>query len=140
MDDKHWHQDEFLASLYGIGPDDGHLEECEECRRRWEGYVRRRKLLRGIPSQVPEEIFTAQRQAVRLRLSHGPERFRQRLVPALAFVLLVLVALTVFAPRAEQEAFRTESDDQLFEEVFTLVSSPVPEAVQPVRSLFEESQ
>jgi hypothetical protein len=144
MSVEHWKDDELLAHLYGAGPDGGHLDACSDCARRWEALRARRGRLLSESPAVSESLLAAQRSAVRARLlAQQPRSLRLEFAPTLATaVLLALVCLMVFQrqPEPRPTAAAVAVDAGLFDDVFTLVESPEPQAVEPVRSLFEVRQ
>ncbi len=139
MENRHWSDDDLLAELYGIGPADGHLSVCPDCRRRWEWFRNRRDQFLRTEPVVGESLLVEQRRAIRARL--GRHQRIPRLQPAslLAALLLICVILTVFrhTPKSTLSG-DTAADEQMFEEVYSLASSPEPQAVEPLQSLFEE--
>jgi hypothetical protein len=141
MSGEHWTDDDLLAHLYGAGPDGAHLGTCGDCARRWEALrARRARFLSETPA-VSESFLAAQRSAVRARLRAQQPRWRFEFAPTLATaVLLLLVCLMVFQRQPEPQPRAAAVDAGLFDDVFTLVENPEPQAVEPVRSLFEVRQ
>jgi hypothetical protein len=140
MAPSHWSEDELIALAYGVAPREAeHLEGCASCAGRFQAIAARRQALRRAP-EVPQALLAAQRRAIEARLARPSGPLRLALVPSLAAVLLVLVGLMVFRPTPERLAPQAGSDSALFEEVFTLAADPAPQAVEPVRSLFEDAQ
>ena len=41
MYDKHWSDDDLVARLYGVKPEDPHIRECGFCAQRWESVCSR---------------------------------------------------------------------------------------------------
>ncbi|HEV8131417.1 MAG TPA: hypothetical protein VGQ81_09195 [Acidobacteriota bacterium] len=144
MKDKHWNDDQLIAQLYGVGPRDRHLDECSLCARRWEILRAQRRQVRAVISEVPERFLLAQRRAILSRLDERPSSFRFTQAPSLAAaIMILLIFLIVPSPVRDAKAKLVTvsvSDAQLFQEVFTLAANPVPGAVQPVQSLFEENK
>jgi len=140
MADRHWSDEELLARLYGIGPQEGHLDSCESCRERWEKLQLRRGRLLAREPRVSQDFLAAQRYSIFERLERKQPWFHMQLVHALAVLLLVFVILTVFRPTPRQQPVDTASDDKVFEDVFEIATSTEPSAVEPVRSLFEVQQ
>ena len=140
MADTHWGDDDFLARLYGIGPEDAHLGTCEECRARWESLQLRREQLCSPESQVSQEFLARQRRSIYERLEGKSRRFHLRPAPTLATLLLILVIATLFRPSLQREPMDTISDVGVFEEAFEIASSSEPSAIEPVQSLFEVRQ
>lgn len=138
MSKRHWSDDDFVARIYGVGPEDGHLHECEICRDRWETILRRRESLVSLDVEVPETLLLTQRNAIRNRLEGRRTAFPKVLVPVLV-TLLVAVVLVMYRP-AERvpPVSKPVSDAELFNDIFETVSETEPTAMQPIRSLFEE--
>ena len=140
MHDKHWSDEELVARLYGVGPEDGHLEVCDSCARRWEAIRCRYENLRPAGIEVSAEFLAAQRRAIHARLGEKRHRFPRALVPVLATLLLAAIVI-VYRPAPESKPpVEKISDSQLFDDVFRMVSDPAPTAVGPIRSLFEEQK
>jgi hypothetical protein len=140
MRDKHWTDDELISKLFDVGPQDGHLEACPECTRRWEDIQRRYERSRIIDAEVPEARLTKQRLAVRKQLERKPPNFRPILISSLATALLLaFVSLFLFKPNPPaQPAPNSISEDKMLEEVYQMSLSSEPTAIEPVQSLFEE--
>ena len=137
---RHWSDDDLISRLYGVGPGDDHLDTCPECARRWEILERRRARLLASAPAVPDGLFLAERRAIRMRLGAPKRKWRFDTVSTVASaVLLTLVVLMMFQPGPKPQP-TDAADAKLFEEVFDLVASPEPSAVEPVRSLFEVRQ
>jgi hypothetical protein len=138
MMSNHWSEENFLDRLYGVGPEDSHLEECEQCRRRWlELLTRRGEVL--APAAVPEEFLAAQRREVYRRLEtetgHG---WGSRFAPALAAVSVVVLGLLLSRPTPKPQPTLAVSDSQFFSEIYSMVNSSEPEVVAPIHGLFED--
>jgi anti-sigma factor RsiW len=140
MADRHWHDDEILARLYDVGPQNGHIEACYECRTRLEALQQRRESVRAREPEVPADLLAGQRRAIYERIERKPMLIRLRLAPSLAALLLVLVIVSMFRPAPQRQAMDPAADASVFEDVFKIATSTEPSAVEPVRSLFEEQQ
>jgi anti-sigma factor RsiW len=144
MKDKHWNDEQLIARLYGVGPQDKHLDECPACAHRWEMLRARRQQVRAVIPEVPEGFLLAQRRVILSRLNQRPASFRFLWAPSLAAALMILLIFlmlpsSVRQPKAKQVTVAV-SDAQLFQEVFIMADNPIPGAVQPVQSLFEEKK
>jgi len=143
MCDKHWTDDELIARLYGVGPDNDHLSTCRSCFQRWESIRLKQEQLRAAETEVPTELLDSHRRAIRIRLGSPPKASRLRwvVVPSLAAGALLLAALVVFNPSAPKPpGTESLSEDTIIEDVFRMSQSSEPAAVEPVKSIFEESQ
>ncbi|MBI3681976.1 MAG: hypothetical protein HY235_16460 [Acidobacteria bacterium] len=143
---KHWTENDFLNGLYEIGPQDGHLEECAQCRQRWEQWAARRQSVLQ-PPEVPAELLARQRRrileseqaAIRDPMAR-PQRSLSGLrmmrwspaVAAAAMALLVVLWKTP-APGPQPQ----KSDAQLMAEIYRTVYDTEPDAVEPLHGLFE---
>ena len=135
MRDKHWTDDELVLKLFGVQPEDGHLEACDECARRWDIVRRRYEDRPTVFSEVPDRQLAAQRQAVRERLGSGKRNVRRMLAPSLATAFVVmLVALFLFKPVPPKPVPSDPlSEDELIEEVFRVSYGLEPAAITPMQ-------
>jgi hypothetical protein len=142
MRDKHYSDDELVSRLFGAGREDGHLDACPECARRWESIRFRYEGRRISYGDVPETRLAAQRNAIRARIQKRNRKLRMVLAPSFATLAIVLLmALIVFKPtKPKQPVFKAISEDAVLEEVYQMSISTELEAVGPVQSLFEEQQ
>jgi anti-sigma factor RsiW len=138
MNEAHWQEDDLIARLYGVGPENNHLDTCAECGRRWRELVERRSAVLQAPA-VPEALLAAQRRAVLARVRGGEPHPLWRFAPAFAVAALLLVSITVNFPSPAPPVVAS-SDAQLFSEIFTSISSAEPHAVAVVEGLFEVSR
>ena len=66
----HWTDEQLIDHLYGVGPADGHLDQCELCRDRLTALeVRRQQVSMAEP--VSDDFLAAQRRAIYARLSEA---------------------------------------------------------------------
>lgn len=137
MADNHWSSEELVARLYGVGPNDSHFESCEECRTTWEKVLQKRKSFLSREVVVSDAVLAAQRRAITDRIKTKHRFVLKFLLPSVAAVVVLLAALLVFHPTQKVEPEGPLSDRQFFEDVYSMVSSPEPRALGPVRSLFE---
>ncbi len=141
MSDKHYSDEDLVARLFGLGSDDAHLAECEECTRRWDQIRGRNELRRPAEIEVPAELLAAQRRAVYARVERRSRRLPLRWLPLpVAALLLVMMIFTVFKPASHKPPKDVISDDQALQEVFTTGSRMEPAGLKPVESLFEEQK
>ena len=140
METRHWSDEEILADLYGVGPVAGSRDECADCQRRRQSMRRRQEELRAAAPEPSETFFAAQRQAVMARGTYHPRFSSLQLVPGLAAVVLLLLAIFFNRPVPPAQPAPEVSDAQLLEDVFSIVARSEPTPVEPVRGLFQVNQ
>jgi hypothetical protein len=140
MYDKHWSDEQLVARLYGVGPEDGHVEACPSCARRWEAMRRRHESLRPAGIDVSDEYLAAQRRAIRARLGEKRHVLPRVLVPVLVTLLLAMITIVYRSAPEPPQPEQKISDSQLFDDVFKRISGTEPNAIGPIRSLFEEQK
>ena len=140
MGSRHWDAHELIERLYGLGPEDGHLDECEHCAGRMSALVAAREHVLAPPS-VSEELMVRQRLAIRRSLE-TPAMNRRWLpyVSAMATTAVLLVAVLLYRPAPAPKASGRPSDAEFFAEVYSLARSSEPAAAEPIHALFEEEQ
>lgn len=138
---KHYSDDELIARLYELGPEDGHLVECDKCNGRWRELLARRDQLRA--TVAPDEAELArQRQAVLEAISRPARRrwLPYAMAAGAAAAVVLAVSLSIPKPGGQPPSPKTPpglSDADLLAEVYTLVYHPEPAGLEPVRALFE---
>ncbi len=131
MSDRHWTDEEMLLRLFDVGPQDGHLESCPVCARRWETvHAKYQSRPEGL-YEVPEEQLRAQRLAIRERIGHRKRKSRLIFVPTLAASLIILAFVVVIFRQAPRELPGPEdfSQDLVLEEIFSTALSTEPEGI-----------
>jgi hypothetical protein len=140
MAGKHWSDDELVSRLYGVGPEDSHLEECEDCAERWRQLLAVRERVLS-PPQVSEQVLAQQRRAIYERLEpSGEGSWGLSFAPALAVAMMLLLAFLVSGPSPSPQPSLASTDAQFFEEVYSLVENVEPQAIEPILGLFEVEQ
>jgi predicted anti-sigma-YlaC factor YlaD len=141
MKTEHWTDDQVIAHLYGVGPEDGHLQECAACRvRTAEMQSNRLSLdaLRDTDEEVTFEFLARQRRAIYASLGRKRRAFRMRQwASAVAMVAVAASAIIVIEERRQKDD-RQISDAQLVEEVSRIAQDSTPTAVAPMEGLFQE--
>ena len=139
---KHWTEDDFLHWLYaGSGPaapvQDGHLEECQECRARAGRMIEARRQATAGP-EVSTEFLAAQRRSIYGRL--GSRSVTGRWAVAVASLLCILaLSVSMLHPWATgNTALYTSSDEKLFSDLASIEQSSEPRAIRPIHNLFQE--
>lgn len=132
---RHLNDDELLDLRYGLRAEDGHLENCLECRRRWNEFEKRRAALRTA-EEVPGEFLAAQRRRIYARLGERPPS-GMRWAPALGAAGLLAIGIFMYRPVAPPHP---EATDELFADVYSMEQSTEPRAAAPIHALFEDNQ
>ncbi len=129
---KHWSDREILEHIYGLGPDDRHLESCVSCGDRIRAARARRLDLE--PAAGPG--FLARQHAATLaRVGHGP---RARWAPAVgAVAACTLLAFLSFRPDPAPEPLVSSTDHQLYSDIYASLNAGAPRAAEPLQALFE---
>jgi hypothetical protein len=140
MYDQHWSDEQLIDRLYGVGPENNHLEVCRHCARRWQEIRRRYENLGPYSLEVSEEDLALQRRAFQNRLEGNRYAFLRVLVPVIATFLLVVFLFRIRPESESQPVMKIAGDTQFFEEVFQSVSDTEPAAFEPIRALFEVPQ
>lgn len=139
--DRHCSDERLLAWLYGVERDDPHRSECGKCRDRGENLRRRRALMLAVEPAVSEEFLAAQRRAIHARIDQ--ERAHPSpavLMPWVVAALVLLLALGWLRTETRSPTGAEISEVKAFEDAFAMVASSYPEAVEPLKSLFEVSR
>jgi hypothetical protein len=141
MADKHWNDDELIGRLYGVGPEDGHLEECRDCAGRWRQLLAVRRCVLEAP-EPSQEFLAAQRRALCERIERGDApSWRVPFIPSMAgAVMMLLLGFLLSGPRPAQQPSMAASSDVQLTEVYAAVQDVEPAAVEPIHGLFEENQ
>jgi hypothetical protein len=148
MNSRHWNESELLDALYGLGPVDGHLDTCLECRARFDVLTARHRELRAADtgaiadhaSLARQRRAIAERTEARSVASWWPE-MRVHVAGAVAGVATVVLAVLLIQPGdvpAPPQPPRIGADQQLLTDVSVMVDSPVPTTVAAIRGLFED--
>lgn len=140
MNGTHWKEQDFIDHLYGLSGDVGHLDACAGCRDEW-NRIRARKAEVAREPTVSYELLAEQRRNIYRRLDREPALPLQRIVPAFAAALVLIVGLVVSQPWAHTKAPAPTavSDAQLFSEIYALEQSSEPHVAKPMRALFQEN-
>jgi hypothetical protein len=132
---KHWSNEDLIDRLYGIGPDNSHLDECEDCRARWLQVQARRSIVLE-PPEVPRELLLAQQRAIRDRIESGHRgSWTFRLAPVMAAFCVVVLGLVLSGPAPPPEP-SLAVNDQFYSEIYSMVESE-PWVAEPMYGLFE---
>src|SRR4051812_536649 len=144
----HWTDDELIQHLYGVGPGDGHVDECRERQARLSAAeIQRRGLETGPNAPGPEEgsydFVMAQRGRIFFKLSQPAKLWAgisvSRWAPATAALLVLAGGVVVYDQRSRHVTVnRHVSDAQLAQDVSCMATDSEPSSTAPLRALFEE--
>ncbi len=146
----HWTDDQLMAHLYGVGPEDGHLPGCGACEARLAAMESHRFTLERTFQQAelsPEflatqrrEIYTKLTYAKLAQLAHWWSGAALRRWASAAAMLFVLGGgLTVYEEYHRQELLKDQvSDAELAEQVSSMSQVSEPQPTAPLKALFEE--
>ncbi|HEY7208649.1 MAG TPA: hypothetical protein VH477_00135 [Bryobacteraceae bacterium] len=138
---KHWTDDQLIAHLYGVGPQDGHLECCAECRSRVSAMEIRRQSAVAESAEVAPERLAAQRRRVRAVLARSLHWWQaaslRRWVPA-GTAAIALGGSLFYYNEQQQRHVRDNaiSDAQLAQDVSLLAETPEAPPTAPLQALF----
>jgi anti-sigma factor RsiW len=137
MSGRHWHDDDLIAHLYGLGPEDGHLAGCEACAGRWRDLQAARQRLLAIPPLSEGDLACQREAAYRLTRRSRQRRIWLPLAPAAAALAVAVLAVVLHRPGQGPVPDAGVSDATLYADVYSLSQSEEPEAVGAVHALFE---
>jgi hypothetical protein len=143
---RHWTDDDFIAKVYGLGPQDDHLAGCAACRESLARFQSRRAaVLSSTQHEVPAAVLASQRRAIMERVADRRHPVVKRLIPVLAAAGAVALGLFLTLPQSTPPASshkpRIEypmSDAQLFQETAAIGQSAEPRGAKPIEALFQE--
>ena len=139
MNPQHLSDDELIGLLYGLGDTEDHLAGCPECIERLSTMDKARVATVEDP-QLSGRMLAAQRQQILERVERPPVSLAWRWVPLAAASLLAVALVWSRPPGAPAPApvVNTESDAQLFIDVYSMERDVEPRAAAPIRTLFQE--
>lgn len=140
MTNAHWTSSQMLDHLYGVGPADGHLDSCTECRQRVEK-LRANRLRLEQPAWIPEEFFALQRRQIRNRILDAAPASRPNWAPAFATAAVLALAVLILRPQPPATpslAGLQVNDGQLYTEIYQSIEDAEPRALAPMHSLFQD--
>ena len=138
----HWTDDQLIAHLYGVGPDDGHLSDCLNCQSRLSVIEERQEALRSS-EEVSLELLAAQRRRIYAKLvgpAHGWPGSHLRRWASAGVALFVLGGSVLYYEehQRQQTANNMLSDAQLAQDVSRMSENPEAQPTAPLQALFEE--
>lgn len=140
---RHWTDEDLLAHLYGVGPEDDHLEQCRGCAERLNAMRAMRRAHEAgytAEDEVSFEFLASQRRQIYRRISEPPPKLIRRLAPAFAASLVVAGSLVLMQmqERHENAVHVKAFDTQLVEDVGSIATNPEPAPTAPLQALFED--
>ena len=141
----HWTDEQLIASLYGVGPENGHLHECEECKSRRSLLLGNRnasEVAASTEGDVSFEFLARQRRAIcenlDARSAWRTTSGLRRWVPVMLTLLILGGGAAVYQERhARQLAASQVSDAQLALEVSRMSQEWQAQPAEPLQGLFE---
>ena len=136
----HWTDDQLMDRLYGLGPADGHLDQCEFCQNRLTAMETRRQQL-SVEETVSPDFLAAQRRAIYARVGkphHWWNDLSVRRWAAAAAMLTVLAGSAALYENHQRREAAAEaiSDAQLAQDVARMSFDSESPATAPLRELF----
>jgi hypothetical protein len=146
MENQHYSDEELIGRLYGLEANDGHLDVCPECRSRLGAMKQRQSLVTSQEPHISKGFLAEQRHAVWARIEKpaAPQMF-WKAASAFAGMAILVIGFLAYQPMntptsQPAAATATVSDAQLYADISTVVETPEPLAVTPIRGLFEEKE
>ncbi|HEX4227135.1 MAG TPA: hypothetical protein VHZ07_00585 [Bryobacteraceae bacterium] len=141
----HWTDEQLIADSYGVGPTDGHLAVCAECRARGEALTiarNTRERLASVADEVSFDFLAAQRRSIYARLARPARTAFRRLASAAAALLVISAGMLTYQeqhhPTTIPPVAQTRiSDAQLVNEVAEMGQDSEPAPVAPIEELFD---
>jgi hypothetical protein len=142
----HWTDEQIVDHIYGVGPADGHIDNCQECAGRFLAFQQRRLSLdSAAPSEeaLSGDFIAAQRRAIYAKIGE-PRRFwsllpLRRVASAAATVVVLAGAFLFYQDRQARQVARAQvSDAQLAQEVSQMAFDTEPVSTAPLKALFVE--
>lgn len=145
----HWTDEQLIQHLYGVGPEDGHINDCGICRERLLAMEEARRAVEteSYPADEPRfEVLAAQRRSIYSRIENQPggadfslPRLVRRWAAAGAMVLLLGGGAVLYKQNRQHQIVQNKlSDAQLAQEVSQLAQNYEPSATAPLQGLFDQ--
>jgi hypothetical protein len=141
----HWTDDQLIAHLYSVGPEDGHINFCGECQVRLNAMEQRRDAIERRSSgdrDVTFEFLAAQRRSIYAKIT-APVRWWstlpvRRWTSLVATTLLLAGSIFLYEENRSHYTNTNLTDAQLAQEVSQMASDSEPQSTAPLQALFEE--
>jgi hypothetical protein len=140
----HSTDEQLIAQLYGIGPEDLHLDSCPECQARLSRMRLRREEIESSSrlDDLSVDLLVAQRRKIYAAVAQPVPWWSyiqlRRWGSALASVAILASGLLLYEHHRTPAASNSVSDTELAREVSRIAEDPEPPATAPLQALFEE--
>ncbi len=141
----HWTDDQLIAHLYSVGPEDGHIDFCGECQARLSAIEQRRDSIERRSSgdrDVTFEFLAAQRRSIYAKVTAPvpwwPALPVRRWASLAATTLLLAGSIFLYEENRSHYTKSNLTDAQLVQEVSQMASDSEPQSTAPLQALFEE--
>ncbi len=142
----HWTDDQLIAYLYGVGPENRHVDVCADCEAR----LSRMQSVRQscTAEEISPDFLAAQRRSIYAQLTQSETWFAKngftalrwrRWAPAGAASLLLGAGVFWYQERESRQVYNNSlSDAQLAQDVSTMSQNTEAQPTAPLQALFEE--
>ncbi|MGA8025675.1 MAG: hypothetical protein WB992_00920 [Bryobacteraceae bacterium] len=139
----HWTDEQLIEYLYGVGPENGHVDGCADCQARLASMRARGRSAECSDCDVSFELLAAQRRKIYARLTaraHWWTRLQPRRLASAAATLAVLGGgLFIYEGHHKQQITDNKlSDVQLAQQVSNMAEEAEAQPTAPLQALFEE--
>ena len=142
----HWTDDELIQHLYGVGPEDGHIDSCQECQARLSAAQASRKMLELDPSAgaaISHDFLAAQRRGIYAKLTESRRSktatFARRWASAAATLAILGGSVLLYEEKHQRDLANDRvTDVQLAQDVSQMAQDSEPQPTAPLQALFEE--
>jgi len=139
MTERHWTNEEMLAHVYGVGPEDNHPDRCLECRQAVKNLEATHVSM--LPTQEPDyQFLAAQRRAIYARIeTRRGGFFSLKLTHAFAATAMLVCGFMLSLPKPVVTVDTAVShEDRFYTNLYAEISSDMPSAAGPIQHLFEQ--
>jgi hypothetical protein len=142
----HWTDEQLIAHLYDVGPQDLHIDRCADCRARLLAMQAQRQAAEvpgASPVDMSFEFLAAQRRKIYEKITE-PVRWwshlqLRRWAPAAAGLAVIAGGLLIVEHDRRTPAVPNNiSDAQLAQDVSRMAENSESPATAPLQALFEE--
>ncbi len=142
----HWTDEQLIEYLYGVGPEESHLNDCRDCQARLSSMQAKRRSVEFSPAsdrEVRFDFLAAQRRKIYARLTESAPWWSglqpRRLASAAAAVLVLGGGVLFYEENHRQQMMENKvSDAQLAQQVSSMADEAEAQPTAPLQALFEE--